>query len=121
MGKTVRNVSASSRSVSYKTDHHRGFVKVKDRRSHHSNRNENKNADEISFQNFNCKIKFGREDFFGMYYEQQSSIPNMHDHYIIGMYLTDNDNPEYLDATSKQIKRRGKIGCFVGHNRVNKQ
>ena len=54
MGKTCKKTD-TSRSVSYREDKNRGFMRQIDRKSHHSLRNDNRNKDETSFETMRTK------------------------------------------------------------------
>lgn len=57
MGKTIRRVDKFSRSRGYHNDKSK-FTKLRDRRSHKSNRRDNRGSDELTFVPFNrCKAR----------------------------------------------------------------
>lgn len=130
-----------SRSVSFKSDHNRGFAREKDRTSHHSHRNVNRTIDEDStFVPFNKDFK--REGFKPIKAHQRSNIGNRTDdlisffreqtamdwrQYPLKQYLTKaatskNLSPgdkHYARDTLKQFNRRGAASRFVGHDRFS--
>lgn len=64
-----------SRSVSYKANKNRGFAKINDKNSHHSNRIDNIYSNEINFTKFNCKLKRTAKGANSIY-SQSSNVPN---------------------------------------------
>lgn len=74
MGKSHRNVSASSISES-QYDKDRGFAREKKAYSHHQIRNENKNCDEDSIQTTHFKKDMGMKNRSG-YCGKIGNIPN---------------------------------------------
>lgn len=58
MEKSFKNFSVISRSEAYFEDKCRGFARKADRNSHHSKRNNNRNADEMTFQHGAVKRTF---------------------------------------------------------------
>lgn len=75
MPRTHKKISGCGISVNYKANKNRDFAKKKKAYTHHVNRNHNKNTDEITFENFNCKIKKLRS---GSLYGNDSNISNIH-------------------------------------------
>lgn len=130
-----------SRSVSFKSDHNRGFAREKDRTSHHSHRNVNRGIDEDStFIPFNKDFK--REGFKLEKAHQRSNVGNSTDDLIsffrqhtwmdwretpLKQYLTKastsknltSKEKHYAKDTLKQFNRRGAASRFVGHDRFS--
>lgn len=100
MGKTIRNVNVKSRSENYLVDKSRTFRRKLDRSSHHANRNENRNADELAF----VKSKTNEHAY-------QWKTDN-HDCVSMG-----NANCRQCKAEQLQAKRRGTVGMFAGYSR----
>jgi hypothetical protein len=141
MGKTYRNVYSGSNSVDYHSPHHRGFAKIKKRRSHKQIRNINRFCDEWTFQknswmhddmymkNHWASLCFGKIGNIGntpdlTFSDVLSNCckwkPTTLD--ILDEVITKSetiDRPTlYLIATKKQIKRRGKLGLFKGYSKI---
>jgi hypothetical protein len=76
MGKTYKD-SAGSRSESYNENKHRGFVRKMDHNSHHSLRNKNRNADELTFN----KLNKSNHWMNNIGYVQPSNIPHYNNYY----------------------------------------
>jgi hypothetical protein len=87
MGKSYKKHSIISRSESVTEDKHRGFARVSDRNSHHSKRNNNRNADELTFQHGAVK----RGHIYNLEPGKSSNVPN--DHHV---YWGRRDNREHL-------------------------
>jgi hypothetical protein len=145
MGKTYRDVIVHPRSVSYKSDHSRGFAREKDRHSHHSHRNSNIGCDETSYVPFNKDFK--REAVFSYSASQQrSNIPNdpsrdletffYYTEWVHGSLkenlnnqlqkgikdgIFTHDDINYMKQTLKQIERRGIARRFVGHDKFSEK
>ena len=144
MGKSYRNVYAGSNSVSYHSDHDRGFAKKKKRHSHKQFREiNNKCDDEINNKTF--KPRMCMNDGCGSgYHGPVGNIPNMpyenilicekrHSEKIVNWVKGEKTILEtiknsletiknsfetyrkpYLIDTIKQLERRNKIGFFYG-------
>jgi hypothetical protein len=152
MGKSHRNVAGGSCSVSYQSCHDRGFAKRIKADSHRRIRSHNRNCDDDTIENFNCKIGKMNESIYAKYSGPLGNIPNFPYSYMtdeklkfdykykwenkdkslietIGTILNDQKKEyikhnfpadRYLNASKKQLERRGKLGRFYGHNKNNK-
>jgi hypothetical protein len=100
MGKTYRNADVISRSISITEDKHRGFARKNDRMSHHSVRNANRNADEMTIERV---IK--RDRVYKSTPQNPSNIPNIshacgdHNYYKSDDYYFNDDYRQNYDHT----------------------
>jgi hypothetical protein len=140
MGKTYKNNSIVSRSIGVTEDKSRGFEKKKDRSSHHSVRNQNRNADEMGIE----KVQ-KRGHIYNVKAAKPSNIPNIQNvdygkisnatfdipNYDLEMtpvenieiFLSNNSyeqnysvDKKYFAKTLKQYYRRNEVGRFRGYS-----
>lgn len=141
MGKTYRDTITFSRSVSFKSDHNRGFAKEKDRTSHHSHRNENRCCvDETSYVPFNKDFKRERCGYFdrnvqrsNIAYDERDLLTVFSNHgwqkgtlaqnlrSQIGKKDVSREETAYLRKSLKQVERRGVAARFCGHDRFTEK
>jgi hypothetical protein len=137
MGKTYRENVIWPRSVSYKSEHNRGWAREKDRHSHHSQRNLNRICDDSTFVPFGREYK--RENAFGLQfgtnvYNCDYNLDHFYQNHkglcewtklpmkqsltkAIKSKELEKGEKNYLTDTLRQVERRGAPGRFVGHNR----
>lgn len=137
MGKTYRDNIVWSRSVSFKSDHSRGFAKEKDRTSHHSHRNENRSCDdETAYVPFNKDFKRERFAEYDPNRQRMNIANDNHDlmtvfskvgwqHGTLAQNLrkqissrdVSKDVVIYMKNSLKQVERRGAATRFCGHDK----
>ena len=101
MGRTIRAVDVSSRSVSYKSPHNRGWRAERDRHDHASKRCKTRS----SLASGNCDVAILAPNI------PPQPLVNPHIDYRLGR-----GRMERMDAVcEKQASRRGSAGAFVGH------
>lgn len=141
MGKTYRDNITWSRSVSFKSDHSRGFAKEKDRTSHHSHRNENRSCDdETAYVPFNkdfkrerfapfdpkrqrCNIANDDRDLMTVFsqtgWQHGTLAQNLRKH--LGNKDICKSDISYLRSSLKQVERRGAATRFCGHDKYTEK
>ena len=137
MGKTIRKNNQQSRSRSYFADKSRSFASNEDRTSHHRQRKQNRDSDEVTFIPFDCKSK-RTVAFRNGNVEDQRNVPTINNQELFqNTDATIEDALEswtpmadqgyvnsltrycgqYAVASLKQVKRRREMAPFIGHRR----
>jgi hypothetical protein len=141
MGKTYRDNVIWPRSISFKSEHNRGWAREKDRHSHHSQRNMNHSCDELTFVPFGREFK--RENVFelqvgtNVYNSSLDLNTFAQDHKdicdwnkmpikqclqkVIQSKHVGQAEKKYAKDSLRQFQRRGAAGHFKGHDKFSEK